>query len=520
MPADALDDAGSLMEHANLLTTYPSHPHPGGKGVAAPKPGAAARTKYLPWLRMSVFFCFLDASVVLATGLFLFASSAASTPAGPALYAALAVAPVLTVGVLNGRGLYGRFAVLLPVGVSRVASVWLQAFGLVFLTATAFAAVHALGGGEAIGPAAPVQASTPWMMFLLVGFAGLLLPRLVWSSIRRRHADRLVHGRVLVIGTGAVAERVVQRLGGPGGGFDVVAVLGTGETGARESLRGVPVAGGLPDLVEVAQREGVDIVVVALPWDRQTGIAEAVAEAVRLPVDVWVAPDPAADILLGRACRSIAGVPLVAVRHAPISGQGAVLKRVEDVVLASLLLLVFAPVLIAVAVAIKLESRGPVLFYQRRQGFNGRVFGLYKFRSMYADMADQAAARQTSRSDSRVTRVGAFIRRHSIDELPQLFNVLRGDMSIVGPRPHALGTRVEGKALAEAVGRYVERCRVKPGLTGWAQVNKWRGELDTLEKLEMRVRYDLDYIENWSPLLDMKILALTLRCVIRDKHAY
>lgn len=122
-----------------------------------------------------------------------------------------------------------------------------------------------------------------------------------------------------------------------------------------------------------------------------------------------------------------------------------------------------------------------MLFHQRRQGFNGRVFGLYKFRSMYADMTDQAATRQTSRSDPRVTRVGAFIRRHSLDELPQLINVLRGDMSIVGPRPHALGTKVEGQALAEAVGTYVERCRVKPGLTGWAQVNKWRGELDTLE---------------------------------------
>jgi polysaccharide biosynthesis protein PslA len=177
-------------------------------------------------------------------------------------------------------------------------------------------------------------------------------------------------------------------------------------------------------------------------------------------------------------------------------------------------------VLALIAVAIKLDSPGPVLFRQPRRGFGNRVFMVCKFRTMHTAAADLGAAQQTCRCDPRVTTVGHFLRRHSFDELPQLFNVLLGDMSLVGPRPHALATTAGGIALEEALDTYAARHRVKPGITGLAQVSGWRGELDTREKLTGRVERDLWYIEHWSLLLDLKILARTFLCVVSDAHAY
>ncbi|BGE86678.1 MULTISPECIES: sugar transferase [Methylosinus] len=174
----------------------------------------------------------------------------------------------------------------------------------------------------------------------------------------------------------------------------------------------------------------------------------------------------------------------------------------------------------ATTLAIKLDSPGPILFRQPRVGFNGRTFELWKFRSMFSEKTDLHASVQTRRNDPRVTRVGRFIRGTSIDELPQLFNVLRGDMSIVGPRPHALSTRTEGHNLEELVDYYAVRHRVKPGMTGWAQVQGFRGELDTLDKLQNRVDCDLYYIDNWTFWLDIDIVVRTLMMIFRDKRAY
>ncbi len=178
------------------------------------------------------------------------------------------------------------------------------------------------------------------------------------------------------------------------------------------------------------------------------------------------------------------------------------------------------PVLVLIALAIRIETRGPLFFRQVRQGFNGSNFDVLKFRSMYADQSDAFAERQTSKGDGRVTRVGRLIRRTSLDELPQLINVIRGEMSIVGPRPHALKTTAEGRTLEAAVQEYALRHRVKPGMTGWAQVNGLRGELDTIEKLRRRVQHDIEYIEKWSMGLDLKIILKTLFLVIGARGAY
>jgi exopolysaccharide biosynthesis polyprenyl glycosylphosphotransferase len=205
----------------------------------------------------------------------------------------------------------------------------------------------------------------------------------------------------------------------------------------------------------------------------------------------------------------------------PISDWNLVYKWVFDKVVAVVALILLSPVMVATAIAVRLESRGPVFFKQKRHGFNNQLIEMYKFRSMFTDMSDANAVKLVTKDDPRVTRVGRFIRKTSIDELPQLFNVLKGELSIVGPRPHALQAKAENKLYYEAVEGYFARHKVKPGMTGWAQINGWRGETDTLEKIMQRVNHDLYYIENWSILLDLYICFMTpLSLLSKRQNAY
>ncbi|MGI9479146.1 MAG: exopolysaccharide biosynthesis polyprenyl glycosylphosphotransferase, partial [Hyphomicrobiaceae bacterium] len=204
----------------------------------------------------------------------------------------------------------------------------------------------------------------------------------------------------------------------------------------------------------------------------------------------------------------------------PLSDADRMIKNVEDRILGLAILLMAAPVMALVALAVRLESKGPILFRQKRLGFNNELIEVFKFRSMYTDMSDAAAAQLVTKDDPRVTRVGRIIRKASLDELPQLFNVLRGEMSIVGPRPHAMQAKAGDDLYHDAVRSYFARHKMKPGITGWAQVNGWRGETDTLEKIEQRVAHDMHYINNWSVLLDLYIVALTPFSLIGGKNAY
>jgi len=195
-------------------------------------------------------------------------------------------------------------------------------------------------------------------------------------------------------------------------------------------------------------------------------------------------------------------------------------KRIVDVVLGLTLILMFSPVLLIIAMAIKLTSGGPILFQQQRRGRDNVPFACFKFRTMYHGVRDLACVQQTTQDDPRVTPVGKFLRRRSLDELPQLFNVLIGDMSLVGPRPHAVGMHLDGVLLPDLLPQYIFRYHVRPGMTGWAQINGWRGIVDTQEKLEKRVEHDLYYIANWSLALDLRILAGTFTCMLADARAY
>jgi len=273
-------------------------------------------------------------------------------------------------------------------------------------------------------------------------------------------------------------------------------------------------------LETVVREQRVDEIYISSPWELVPEVLRHVRELEHLSAHIYVLPSDAqlASQLLGARLRD--DRLHLHIQDRPIDGWRHAQKRAFDVAIAGLGVVLASPVMLIVALAIKLESRGPALFRQQRLGFNGRKFEVLKFRSMYQDQTDHNAARQTTRGDRRVTWVGRFIRKTSVDELPQLFNVLAGDMSIVGPRPHALKTTAEGQELDQAVSEYAARHRVLPGITGLAQVNGLRGELDSIEKLKDRVRYDIEYIENWSLLLDFEIVLRTVGLVVHDPRAY
>ena len=236
-----------------------------------------------------------------------------------------------------------------------------------------------------------------------------------------------------------------------------------------------------------------------------------------LTISIKYIPDIFGFNLLNQEVSEIAGVPILQLNGTPIQGINRVIKEIEDKVFSFFILLLVSPIMLVIAIAIKLESKGPILFKQRRHGWNGDEIKVYKFRSMRVHNEDEGKVTQATRNDDRVTKVGRFIRKTSLDELPQFFNVLQGRMSIVGPRPHALAHNEEYK---DRVEYYMQRHKVKPGITGWAQVNGLRGETDTIEKMTKRVEYDLFYIENWSLWFDIRIIAKTILTGFIDDNAY
>ncbi len=241
-----------------------------------------------------------------------------------------------------------------------------------------------------------------------------------------------------------------------------------------------------------------------------------------LPVDIRLAAHTNKLQFRPRSYSYIGKVPVIDVFDRPIADWDVVMKWLFDKIIGSLHpALRCLPLMALIALAIKLDSRGPVLFKQKRYGFNNDLIEVYKFRSMYVEQSDAAANKLVTKNDPRVTRVGRFIRKASLDELPQLFNVVfKGNLSLVGPRPHAVNAKAEARLYDEAVDGYFARHRVKPGITGWAQINGWRGETDTHEKIQKRVEHDLYYIENWSVLFDLSILARTPFALLKTENAY
>jgi len=340
--------------------------------------------------------------------------------------------------------------------------------------------------------------------------AGLLLQRLVvYASLRWLRTRGYNYKTLVLVGKGASSEHVQH------------ALAQSAWSGLRltASLEPAELAPWMAEQAKLGKDASTspDEVWLCLPLSDEEGIKVSL-DALRFSTaNIRLAPDLFALKLINHGISEVVGIPMLDLSASPITGAMRVFKAVQDYLVASLILVLISPLMLAIALAIKLTSPGPVLYKQCRDGWNGKRILVYKFRSMVVHQESGAQVTQAQKNDSRITPLGAFLRRTSLDELPQFINVLQGRMSVVGPRPHAV---VHNDHYKELVPRYMLRHKVKPGITGWAQINGFRGETDTLEKMEKRVEYDLYYIENLSMWLDLKIIFTTLFKGFLHKNAY
>jgi len=393
-----------------------------------------------------------------------------------------------------------------PGQIGRVVSAWLVSV----LTLVALAFMLKMSEDFSRGWLGVAFAVTP--LALLAGRSIIASTLARWTE--RGHLRR----NVAIVGAGPLSERLCDYIKqrGPRMGLRIVGVFDDRRTRVRDKVLDIPVVGTVQDLISYARSFRLDEVIIALPWSAEARVAALVEELSELPTDIRLCPDLVGLRFLDRPYSRIGEIGLLHVNQRPIAEWSLLLKTVLDYTIGFTALLVAAPMMVFIAIAIKLDSPGPVFFHQRRRGFNQNMFSVWKFRTMGV-LEDGDVVRQASKGDARITRVGRFLRRTSLDEIPQLFNVLQGNMSIVGPRPHAVA---HDDYYANVVSRYASRHRVKPGITGWAQVHGYRGATDTVDKMAKRIEYDLYYMENWSFWLDLKILVLTVFKGFWHENAY
>ena len=359
-----------------------------------------------------------------------------------------------------------------------------------------------------------------WIVVLPVYFGltrGLVA---LWAAPRA--AKGRFRQRIAIVGGGKPAEEALNLLESSRNLDIEIIGLFDDRDDARspQSIRKYDKIGKIEELAQYARSQRVDLIVVAIPLTAETRLLTILRRLWELPVDIRISGHTSSLKLNARAYTYLGKLPLLSVFDRPLKGWSLFQKEALDRVLALLGSIALAPVMLGVALAVKLESKGPVIFRQKRYGFNNELIEVYKFRSMYVDQCDAAAARLVSKNDPRVTRVGRSIRKTSLDELPQLFNVLKGRLSLVGPRPHAAQAKAAEALYEKVVDGYFARHRVKPGITGWAQINGWRGETDTRDKLAQRVKHDLEYIDRWSLAFDVYIIAKTPFALLKGENAY
>ncbi|MEL6946883.1 MAG: undecaprenyl-phosphate glucose phosphotransferase [Pseudomonadota bacterium] len=359
--------------------------------------------------------------------------------------------------------------------------------------------------------------------WFLAGAVFLIIARAsVATLVRRWSRDGRLERRAVIIGGGKNAEELILSLELQTD--NDIRICGIFDD--RNSDRSPPMVAGYPklgtieELVEFGRQARIDMLIVSLPITAESRVLSLLKKVWVLPVDIRLSAHTNKLRFRPRSYSYVGAVPFLDIFDKPIADWDSVMKRGFDVIFSALALIVLSPIMIGAAIAIKLDSKGPLIFRQKRFGFNNEVVEVLKFRSMYADKTDHEAKTVVTKGDLRVTRVGRFIRKTSIDELPQLFNVLQGSLSLVGPRPHAVNAHTENQLWDEVVDGYFGRHKVKPGVTGWAQINGWRGEVDNEEKIRRRVEHDLYYIENWSVMFDFYILMATPFKLINTENAY
>jgi putative colanic acid biosynthesis UDP-glucose lipid carrier transferase len=350
--------------------------------------------------------------------------------------------------------------------------------------------------------------ATPAALFTAHRLLPLVLPRLLAAEGLQKVA--------VIAGANELGRKLAERLRDP--------MLGTRIAGyfddrGADRLQNLPAAqnlGGLARLADYARSQRVDVIYIALPMASQPRILRLLEDLRDTTASIYFVPDIFVSDLIQARFDSIGGLPVVAVCESPFYGFNGMVKRVSDFAFAVLILMLISPLMLAIALGVKLSSPGPVLFRQRRYGLDGRKIVVYKFRTMTV-AEDGDVVRQATRNDSRITKFGAFLRRTSLDELPQFINVLQGRMSVVGPRPHAVA---HNEIYRKLIRGYMIRHKVRPGITGLAQVMGFRGETDTVEKMKARIEHDLTYLRNWSLLLDLQIILKTVVVVLQKQNAY
>ena len=450
-----------------------------------------------------------DAMVIALSGAGALLAQPNDVLASPFSLYSLVLAIVLAINVFQLAGLY-RFKLF--------TNVYEQARRLIITWPTILALMLALG----FATNSLTEVSRMWAaMWLIFGFLGLLANRIVmrFAVTSWQKAGHLARN-IVVIGAGEHGQRFVEHVRRTDPGVRLVGLFDDRRDRVPDYISGYPVLGSVDDVVPFVRDNQIDQVVIALPWNAEDRMLDWIGKLRSLAVDVRLSPDTIGYQLPNHGVSDLGGVPLLNVMEKPLSGWNAIVKDLEDRLLAFLILCMISPLMLLIGAAVRLTSKGPAFFCQKRYGFNNEVIEVYKFRSMYVDDCDDGAGKtlqQAKKDDSRITPLGAFLRRTSLDELPQFINVLKGDMSIVGPRPHAVA---HNEHYAGLIDQYLARHRVKPGITGWAQVNGLRGETETVDKMQKRVQFDLFYIENWSLALDFKIILLTLCVGFSNPNAY
>lgn len=466
------------------------------------------RRAHHAWLVLRLALIFADITAVAVAPLCVaFFRFGTWLPRGSDLRA-LDLAPLIMILALQACRAYDRGAMRHPLSAFK-------AVGLAWMGATAAMFLVALYGQMALGVEGPWLDSSLVVMGAMVG----LLHGLMTAVVGRLMASGYLRERIVIVGAGgARTEKIVRQV--VSSGTNEISILGLFDDRkgrVPDQIEGFPVLGDTNSLVSYLRSNRVDRVILSLPWIAENRVLSLISKLRQLPVRIELLPH---DLIweFHTDFGHVAGIPVISVANQRVDAQLGLIKRIEDILVSSFFVFLLSPVFLIVGLAVKLSSPGPVVFRQKRYGFNNEVFNVYKFRSMYVQShSDAKSVVQASRGDARITPLGRFLRRTSLDELPQFFNVLEGTMSIVGPRPHAIP---HNEQYGEIITEYFARHNVKPGITGWAQVNGYRGETDTLDKMRKRVEFDMYYIDHWSLFFDIKVILLTIFRVWFQKTAY
>ncbi len=356
-------------------------------------------------------------------------------------------------------------------------------------------------------------------LWCTLSWSALVLSRLVLRSfLSWVRSEGLNYRKIAIVGSGDMGAQVIERIAvSPWAGLKIVGVFGDIEVPARYQEKDVFHCLDHRNVIEFVNDNEIDQVWIAMPLSGKEIIDDVLHQLRHSTVDIRYIPDVLSFRMINHSISEVAGLPVVNLSVTPMDGVNGLVKEIEDRFLGLIIFILILPLMIVISIAVKFGSPGPILFKQLRHGWDGRPIKVYKFRTMVCHTEPEGVVSQATENDCRVTRVGRFLRKTSLDELPQFFNVLQGRMSIVGPRPHALEHNMK---YMDQIDGYMQRHKVKPGITGWAQINGYRGQTDTLEKMRKRIEYDLFYIENWSLSFDLRIILMTIFKGFVDKNAY